>query len=177
MSRAKWAKRAAGWGTGSAAREGIERSELDIPESVMNTLDAASLGSILSPAVKWAYNKLPDSYKKKVTLPAFTKVLKNKLTSKKALAKRGAKMAGSALSGPFAPAVGLGFLGHDIYDIGKSLYNLYDIDDGEQKVTGRKKGGQVKKTKRKVRSKARGKARGKPRGVGKALRGYGAVSR
>ena len=38
-----------------------------------------------------------------------------------------------------------------------------------QKISGKKRGGQVKKTKRKIRS--------KPRGVGKALRGYGAVSR
>jgi len=174
MSRAKKLLKAGiGFGTGSAAREGMEREVIDIPESVINTVDTAALTSMGAQGLKYLYDKFtPESYKKKVPFRKFAKAarkgIKDKFTSKKAIVKRGAKMAGSALAGPLAPALSIGFLGHDIYDIGKTLYGL-----GKQKVTGRKKGGQIKKTKRKVHSKTRG----KPRGVGKALRGYGAVSR
>ena len=168
MARGKLLKAGIGLGTGSAAREGMEREVIDIPESVINTVEAVGAANILGSGSKWLYNKLPESYKKKVPFRKWDKALKkqvkDKVTSKKAIAKRGAKMAGSVLAGPLAPALNVGFLGHDIYDIGKTLYGL-----GKQKVTGRKKGGQIKKTKRKAGS--------RPRGVGKALRGYGSVSR
>ena len=157
-------------GAGSATREGVEQGV--VPESVMDTVDTASLGVMGAQGLRWAYNKLPESYKKKVPFREFAKVakkqIKDKFTSPKALAKRGAKAAGSLAAGPFAPLMSAGFLGHDLYDFGKTLYGL-----GEQKFSGRKKGGQVKKTKRKARSNSRS----KPRGVGKALRGYGAVSK
>ena len=170
MARGRLLQSGLGLGAGSATREGVEQGV--VPESVMNAVDTAALTSMGAQGLRWAYNKLPESYKKKVPFREFAKAakkqIKDKFTSPKAIAKRGAKAAGSLATGPFAPLMSVGFLGHDIYDLGKTLYGL-----GEQKFSGRKKGGQVKKTKRKSRSTSRS----KPRGVGKALRGYGAVSK
>ena len=161
MARArKLVKGGAGLATGLGLREGVEASEVDIPAWMYNTLDSAAL-----------YSFLPDSLKKKLTPEKIKKlksgakkILIDKFVSPKALAKKAGKLGVTAASGPFAPFVGAGFLGHEIYDIGKSVYELAD-----QTLSGKKRGGQVKKTKRKIRS--------KPRGVGKALRGYGAVSK
>ena len=166
MARGKLLQAGLGLGAGSATREGVDQKV--IPQSAIDTVDTAALGVMGGQALRYAYNKLPESYKKKVPFRTFAKAakkqIKDKFTSPKAIAKRGAKTAGSFLTGPFAPLMSVGFLGHDLYDMGKTLYGL-----GEQKLSGKKRGGQIKKTKRK--------ARGKPRGVGKALRGYGAVSK
>ena len=168
MSRSKnLLKGGAGLATGLGLREGgneAERRGVEIPEWGYNLMDAGMIYSFLPASLK---NKLTPEKIKKLKSGA-KKILIDKFVSPKALAKKAGKLGATAASGPFAPFVGAGFLGHEIYDLGKSLYGL-----GEQTLRGRKKGGQVKKTKRKVRSKARG----KPRGVGKALRGYGAVSR
>ena len=166
MARGKLLQAGLGLGAGSATREGVDQGV--IPQSAVHAVDAAALTSMGAQGLRWAYNKLPESYKKKVPFRTFAKAarkqIKDKFTSPKAIAKRGAKTAGSLAAGPFAPLMSVGFLGHDIYDLGKTLYGLAD-----QKISGKKRGGQIKKTKRKVR--------GRPRGVGKALRGYGAVSR
>ena len=65
----------------------------------------------------------------------------------------------------------------DIYDVGSdvwdSILSAPDTFMESYERHSRKKGGQVKKTKRKSRSTSRS----KPRGVGKALRGYGAVAK
>ncbi|MAU75320.1 MAG: hypothetical protein CL831_00415 [Crocinitomicaceae bacterium] len=166
MAKGKLLQALAGAGAGSATREGVEQGV--IPQSAIDTVDTAALGVMGGQALRYAYNKLPESYKKKVPFRTFAKAakkqIKDKFTSPKAIAKRGAKTAGSLLTGPFAPLMSVGFLGHDLYDMGKKMGAL-----AHQKISGKKRGGQVKKTKRKIRS--------KPRGVGKALRGYGAVSR
>ena len=167
MARAKkLLKGGAGLATGLGLREGVEEAErrgVEIPEWGYNAIDAGMLYSLLSASLK---KKLTPEKIKKLKSGA-KKILIDKFVSPKALAKKAGKLGATAASGPFAPLVGLGFLGHEIYDVGKSLYNLGD------RTLNKKRGGQIKKTKRKVHSKTRG----KPRGVGKALRGYGAVSR
>ena len=90
----------------------------------------------------------------------------------KALAKKGARTAATAATGIGAP-LALGFFAKDAYDIGSdvwdSILSAPETFKKSYEKHSRKKGGQIKKTKRK--------AGGRPRGVGKALRGYGAVSR
>ena len=94
----------------------------------------------------------------------------------KDLAKKGARTAATAATGIGAP-LALGFFAKDIYDVGSdvwdSILSAPDTFMESYERHSRKKGGQVKKTKRKSRSTSRS----KPRGVGKALRGYGAVAK
>tara|TARA_R100001086_G_scaffold197878_1_gene114288 strand:- start:159 stop:731 length:573 start_codon:yes stop_codon:yes gene_type:complete len=118
----------------------------------------------------------PKEYlSKKIPTSMKRSLMKNFGTPKK-LAKKAATRLGMAATGVGAPAA-LGFLAKDIYDVGDDFLDFLKRSPETFKKSyekhSRKKGGQIKKTKRKVHSKTRG----KPRGVGKALRGYGAVSR
>ena len=114
----------------------------------------------------------PQEYLAKKIPTSMKKSLIKNFGTPKALAKKGARTAATAATGIGAP-LALGFFAKDIYDVGSDVWD--SILSAPDKVMqsyekhSRKKGGQIKKTKRK--------ARGKPRGVGKALRGYGAVSR
>ena len=121
--------------------------------------------------------RMPTEYLSKRMPTAMKRSLIKHFATPKALAKKSARTLGTAATGIGAP-LALGFFAKDIYDVGSdfwdSITNVPEtFSKAHQKALKNKRGGQVKKTKRKVRSKARG----KPRGVGKALRGYGAVSR
>jgi len=119
----------------------------------------------------------PTEYLSKRMPTALKKNLIKHFATPKALAKKAARTVGTAATGIGAP-LALGFFAKDIYDVGSDFWDTITnvpetFSKAHQQALKNKRGGQVKKTKRKVRSKARG----KPRGVGKALRGYGAVSR
>ena len=126
-------------------------------------------------AVKAAAKKAgmkPKEYLAKRIPTAMKKSLMKNFGSPKALAKKAGTRLGLAATGVGAPAA-LGFFAKDLYDIGSDFWDTIErapetFRKAEEKYS-RKRGGQVKKTKRK--------ARGRPRGVGKALRGYGAVSK
>jgi len=114
----------------------------------------------------------PTEYLAKRVPTAMKKSLMKNFGSPKKLAKKAGTRLGMAATGVGAPAA-LGFFAKDLYDVGSDFWDTLErapetFRKAEEKYS-RKRGGQVKKTKRK--------ARGKPRGVGKALRGYGKVSR
>jgi len=114
----------------------------------------------------------PKEYLAKKIPTSMKKSLIKNFGTPKALAKKGATRLGMAATGVGAPAA-LGFFAKDIYDVGSdvwdSILSAPETFKKSYEKHSRKKGGQIKKTKRK--------AGGRPRGVGKALRGYGAVSR
>ena len=118
----------------------------------------------------------PKEYLSKKIPTSMKKSLMKNFGTPKALAKKGARTAATAATGIGAP-LALGFFAKDIYDVGSdvwdSILSAPDTFMESYERHSRKKGGQVKKTKRKSRSTSRS----KPRGVGKALRGYGAVSK
>ena len=115
----------------------------------------------------------PTEYLSKRIPTAMKKSLMKNFGSPKKLATKVGTRLGAAATGVGAP-LALGFFAKDLYDIGSDFWDTIErapetFNKAHQKALKNKRGGQVKKTKRK--------ARGKPRGVGKALRGYGAVSR
>ena len=118
----------------------------------------------------------PKEYLSKRIPTAMKKSLMKNFGTPQKLAKKAATKLGAAATGVGAP-LALGFFAKDAYDVGSdvwdSILSAPDTFMEEYDKHSRKKGGQVKKTKRKARSNSRS----KPRGVGKALRGYGAVSK
>ena len=163
----------------------IHRGMSKVPDEAWLGLRGGSIlwkimGDDKRKAVKAAAKKAgmkPTEYLSKRMPTAMKRSLIKHFATPKALAKKSARTLGTAATGIGAP-LALGFFAKDIYDVGSdfwdSITNVPEtFSKAHQKALKNKRGGQVKKTKRKVRSKARG----KPRGVGKALRGYGAVSR
>ena len=158
----------------------IHRGMSKVPDEAWLGLSGGSIlwkimGDDKRKAVKAAAKKAgmkPTEYLSKRMPTAMKRSLIKHFATPKALAKKSARTLGTAATGIGAP-LALGFFAKDIYDVGSDVWD--SILSAPDKVMqsyekhSRKKGGQIKKTKRK--------ARGKPRGVGKALRGYGAVSR
>ena len=162
----------------------IHRGMAKVPDEAWLGLTGGSilwkiLGDDNRKAVKAAAKKAgmkPTEYLSKRMPTAMKRSLIKHFATPKALAKKAARTLGTAATGVGAP-LALGFFAKDIYDVGDDFLDFLKRSPETFKKSyekhSRKKGGQIKKTKRKVHSKTRG----RPRGVGKALRGYGAVSR
>ena len=163
----------------------IHRGMAKVPDEAWLGLTGGSilwkiLGDDNRKAVKAAAKKAgmkPTEYLSKKIPTSMKRSLIKHFATPKALAKKAARTIGTAATGVGAP-LALGFLAKDIYDVGSDFWkNILNTPETfskhHQKALKNKRGGQIKKTKRKIHSKTRG----KPRGVCKALRGYGAVSR
>tara|TARA_R100000329_G_scaffold76668_2_gene65975 strand:+ start:861 stop:1433 length:573 start_codon:yes stop_codon:yes gene_type:complete len=171
-----------GAGTGVASVEAAS----NIPSETLDKLvaqnplgylaaEAAVLGGGAKAAEKFSQTKAAEALKQKLL--------------KKAGIKAGTAAAGSLISGPFAPAVGLGAAGYGIYDLLTSLDAddrklILDLIKPKASAKRRKQRAKVKsgrkpkfrQTKKEILKSVGRKTGGKvsrPKGVGCAVKGYG----